>query len=77
MDNLFSHKLQTLVIAMVIVASIPTLLPRLIGPLVALEIIIFALYFLHARALALAQPHQITNYLTHFTLGLVFLMTGL
>jgi hypothetical protein len=59
MNNVFSHNLQILVIAMVIVASIPTLLPRLIGPLVALEIIIFAIYFLHARALALAQLRRL------------------
>ena len=59
MNNVFSHNLQIIVIAMVIVASIPTLLPRLIGPLVALEIIIFAIYFLHARALALAQLRRL------------------
>ena len=74
MDNLFSHNLQSLVIAMVIVASIPALLPRLVVPIVVLEIITGAL--IGPQALGLVHPHQITNFLAHFGLGLLFLMTG-
>ena len=71
----FSFNLQIIAILMVIVAAIPAAFPRFVIPTVILEVVAGVIVGPHAANIL--HPHLITNFLAHFGLGLLFLMTGL
>lgn len=75
MTGIFSHNLQAIAVLMVVVAAIPALFPQLAVPTVILEIMAGVIVGPHVSDIL--HPHIITNFLAHFGLGLLFLMTGL